>query len=259
MKTSGRSVSSVSKIGRIQRLVSFLASSKDEGRTSFLPSMIVTTGQGRVSMANDRIVKLASGRLLCPLALSDEESGRSHHRALCFMSDDSGYSWHRGRGAVDLSQRSAKNPAVIELSDGRLLMLVQSDENYVAKTYSKDGGETWSEPGDAGISPSDSLLTLGRIPATGDLLLLRNNLDTSETMLGQGCASLSSVISCDEGQTWKHRCKVDEGQGRRYANASLLFKGDSVLMSYSACDNSESQVWSCFRAVPVRWLYDASE
>ncbi len=66
-------------------------------------------------------------------------------------------------------------PEVIELIDGRVMMIVRTQLGYIANSYSSDGGDTWSEPGRLSVQAPEAPATLRRIPATGDLLLIWNN------------------------------------------------------------------------------------
>ena len=68
---------------------------------------------------------------------------------LCYLSDDNGLTWHRGKQEWkvfnDNGQRiTVQEPGVIELKDGRVMMFIRSSCGSQMVSYSSDGGETWS-------------------------------------------------------------------------------------------------------------------
>ncbi|MBD3674763.1 MAG: exo-alpha-sialidase [Planctomycetaceae bacterium] len=82
------------------------------------------------------------GRLVIPCdhnILVGEESVRRSH---CILSDDGGKTWRMSEPL----ERDTNECAVVELSDGRLLLNMRSyhGKNLRAISYSEDGGETWS-------------------------------------------------------------------------------------------------------------------
>ena len=69
-----------------------------------------------------------------------------------YYSDDEGRTWHRSRNEtfvlLDKGVKGAYamgEPTVIELKDGRLLMLGRTNMGRVFRSFSEDRGETWSE------------------------------------------------------------------------------------------------------------------
>ena len=61
------------------------------------------------------------------------------------ISRDDGKNWQKSNN-VDVRELDPKNvygadePAVIELNDGRVMMIVRTDQGDIAKVYSADGG-----------------------------------------------------------------------------------------------------------------------
>jgi hypothetical protein len=56
-----------------------------------------------------------------------------------------------------------------------VLMLIRNGTQHIYKTYSRDQGETWSTPEPTELAAPRSPVKVGRIPSTGDLLVVRNN------------------------------------------------------------------------------------
>lgn len=151
--------------------------SLDNGKTWSKPVRIPYEGYGGV--ANDHVVLLKSGRIVLPSWVSRDSLASSY--SYCFYSDDKGQTWKKSN-EITVNKPSkgrktspaAEEPAVVELKDGRLLMLMRTYVGSFYRSFSTDGGETWSEPTDAGIPAPGAMPTLVRIPKTGDLLLLFN-------------------------------------------------------------------------------------
>ena len=95
-------------------------------------------------------------------------------------SDDNGYTWWESENSVNMLPIEAQEPHIVELKDGRLMMLMRTYSQFIARSYSEDRGVTWSkgELVDALTLPThtSSALNVARIPSTGDLLVLRCNV-----------------------------------------------------------------------------------
>lgn len=119
--------------------------SYDEAQ-SFEKPIRVTGAPGYHVMNNDRVTALSSGRIVCPIAWTDDvaKPGGGHFVSFCYLSDDMGKTWRKGTGQVDLARRGAMEPEVVELASGRLLMIVRTQLGHIATSLSTDGGEHWS-------------------------------------------------------------------------------------------------------------------
>ncbi len=228
--------------------------STDEAQT-FAPPILVTDRPGYHVMNNDRVTVLTSGRLLAPIAAT-AALRLDKFVSYCCLSDDGGHTWRYGQGRVELPKRGAMEPEVVELRDGRVLMIIRNQLGTISTAWSEDGGDTWSSPGELpGIRAPESPATLRRIPATGDLLLVWNN--NYETGAGHGGkrTPLTAAISRDDGQTWENIRNLDAQANEQYAYTSLIFVQDRALLSYYVADGRTGLLSSRFRSVPVRWFY----
>ena len=218
---------------------------------------------------NDRMIQLSTGRILSPVALNIPD-----WFLVCFVfySDDEGATWHRSRSFVQRpTVGGAGEPGVVELKDGRVMMVFRSYGGYVGRAFSSDAGVTWSEGEMVEQLPApQSPQTVKRIPSTGDLLLVWNHNPTA-TVWGYGEPSewdsehkygtpvpseearrrnpLTSAISRDEGQTWAHMRNIEEGPSGQYAYTSIAFLDDDVLLTYTG----PKGVY--LKRLPVTWFY----
>lgn len=127
---------------------------------------------------------------------------------MCY-SDDEGKTWKASKGFLmgyfgDGHQGlwSCEEPTVAELKDGRLLCFMRSTTGLVLKSYSNDGGKYWNKVQATDIANSNSPAVLKRIPSTGDLVLVWNQMSADEIRRGYRRGRLSVAISKDDGETW---------------------------------------------------------
>lgn len=227
--------------------------STDEGMT-FGPIVRVTEERGYHVMNNDRVTQLASGRLLAPVAFTKDVKKENHFVSVCFISDDEGKSWRRGKAHVDAPRRGAMEPEVVELSGGRVLMIMRTQLGHIATSVSSDGGETWGPRGQLSLPAPEAPSTLRRVPSTGDLLLVWNNTFTAGAGHGGKRTPLTAALSSDEGATWHHVRNLESDPQRTYAYTSLLFVGPRAVMSYWESPTA-GRYSSKFRSLPIRWFY----
>ena len=231
----------------------YLRVSKDEGQ-SFGEPTLVTEDAGYHVVNNDRVTQLSTGRLLVPAASTADVKKVNHFVSHCYLSDDGGKTWRNGKGHLDAPKRGAMEPEVVELSDGRVLMIVRTQLGFIGKSYSKDGGDTWSKMETLGVRAPEAPSTLRRIPSTGDLLLIWNDTFIEGAGHGGQRTPLTAAISSDDGATWKTVGNLETDPNKTYAYTSLTFVGDRAVMSY--WESGKSGEYSCkFRSVPVSWFY----
>jgi len=229
--------------------------SQDDGKT-FDTSIVVTAGPGYHVMNNDRVTLLSSGRVICPVAWTDDASQGGHFVCTCFLSDDGGLTWRQGADRVDQPKRGAMEPEVVELTGGRLLMIIRTQLGHIATSLSEDGGDHWSAPTKLPLEAPESPATIRVIPATGDLLLVWNQSYEPATGHGGPRTPLTAAVSGDGGRSWQHARQLETDRKREYAYTSILFYKDRVLLSYYVHDRSTGRISSRFRSLPVTWFYE---
>lgn len=226
----------------------------DEGAT-FGPPVTVTHNPGYHVVNNDRITQLKSGRLLAPAASSADVIKENHFVSHCYLSDDDGATWHNGSGHVDAAKRGAMEPEVIELRDGRVMMIVRTQLGYPGKSYSTDGGDTWGPMTSLGVQAPEAPATLRRIPSTGDLLLIWNNVYTPDAGHSGKRTPLTAAVSSDEGETWKLVRNLEADLNQTFSYISLIFVRDRAVFSYWKNDIGSRKYATRFRSLPVSWFY----
>lgn len=100
-----------------------------------------------------------------------------------------------------------------ETADGRVLLFGRPLVNRVVYTTSSDGGETWSAVQPTQLANSISPPRLRRIPLTGDLLCIWNQVSREEIQRGYRRGRLSSAISKDGGASWENFKTIEVSEG----------------------------------------------
>ncbi|MEZ6129261.1 MAG: exo-alpha-sialidase [Planctomycetaceae bacterium] len=230
----------------------FVRISTDEGATFGTP-VAVASAAGYHVVNNDRATILSTGRILVPAASTPDVQTVNHFQSHCFLSDDGGKTWRNGKGTVDADKRGAMEPEVVELRDGRIMMVVRTQMGYPGKAFSTDGGDTWSAMTPLGVQAPEAPATLRRVPSTGDLLLIWNNTFTAGAGHGGKRTPLTAARSSDEGETWSIVDNLETNADHTYSYISLTFVNDRAVMSYW---DSDASGYSCrFRSLPVGWFY----
>ena len=204
---------------------------------------------GYTAMNNARLIQLKNNRVLAA-AWEGYVRGRIII-SFTLYSDDNGRTWRKSTDvdihAIDPANKvGAEEPAVIELKDGRVMMLIRNNLGYIARSYSSDHGETWSRPElikklVAPVAPA----SLMRIPATGDLLLIWNHSPKDRH-------PLNSAISRDEGKTWEHIRTIDDGLG--FAYTSITPVDDNIVLTYWSHEPTGLSLK--LKSMDYRWFYE---
>ncbi len=204
-----------------------IAFSGDDGATWWAPRIV---GEGERDDANyvmnDRLVQLRSGRLLVPVAheFAGSKDEGDIDESVCFYSDDAGVTWRRSRPVpIPAGPRGMPEPCVVELRDGRVLMIARSGTGFLLRSESTDGGATWSAPRNTSMVSPCSSLTLHRLP-DGRLIVFYNHVAPSKPGWFFPRAPLVYAVSADEGDTWGAPVIVDdEGWDGAKATRDLIY------------------------------------
>ena len=219
----------------------------DDNAESWAEPIQITDGTRYWCGTNDRIRVLDSGRILIPV-------GEDSIGLTALYSDDDGGSWSRSEQTIPGNPEgtfsptdgapfgSFAEPAVVQLADGVVLMLIRAKGGFLLYGRSDDEGITWRlwERNDSAmLSAPPSPCNCKRVPGSDDLLLVWNNN-------GSRRIPLTTAISSDGSKSWKHMRDLEPytqcPPGHTYSYPSITFYGDNVLLTY----------WDSFRTEPQR-------
>lgn len=155
-------------------LKAYVRRSTDDAKT-WGPPVLVTADDGYHVMNNARVIQLKSGRLLAPVASTKQVwTKNDDFRTSVYLSDDDGRTWRRGRTLLTAPKRGAMEPGLIEMKDGRVMQIIRTQTGYIWRSFSSDGGDTWTEAAPWNIEAPEAPSTLVTVPGTGDWLLVWN-------------------------------------------------------------------------------------
>ncbi len=217
--------------------------SSDEGRTwSPVTRIIPDSDTGYFVMNNDRVIQLADGRLLAPLALHhrpDWEKPDWNGEVGTYYSDDQGATWTKAPGwqqahHPDGRRIAAQEPGLVALRDGRVLMHIRTGAGELYQSHSSDRGLTWTAPVPMGLASPQSPATIERIPGTSTLVIVWNDHSALPVDQRRLRTPLSLALSRDEGQTWTAATVLEPDPQGWYCYTAMDFTGDQMLLHYVA-------------------------
>ncbi|MBK8505999.1 MAG: exo-alpha-sialidase [Saprospiraceae bacterium] len=176
--------------------------SKDGGETWGEPKSVITDRNGYFVLNNDRVIQLKSGRILVPVSFHKKKDTEWSHKGIlrCYFSDDQGLTWKSGDAVPSPDSVVTQEPGVVELSDGRIMMIIRASGGAQYHTFSTDQGQNWSYAERTEIASPISPASLERL-STGELLLIWNNNGKAGPGYYKATRSpLSLAISQDEGK-----------------------------------------------------------
>ena len=245
----------------------YVRRSSDEGKTWSHPLCASPYPGGRYTQP-DKIIQLSSGRIVIPV---EQHAAKGYLISLCYYSDDNGYAWYPSKKPADAGFMTDE-PSIVELKDGRLLMIFRTTRGYLGKAYSKDRGETWSDEQLTDLPSPNAPEFITRIPSTGDLLLIWCNnthapalaqgkqqptvkVAQRERKLGAVRSPMSSAVSRDEGETWEQirNIATDPAEGvygdYGYPGVTFIDDGKIALVNFNATDGIH------LARIGVEWFY----
>ena len=224
--------------------------STDEGWT-WGTAVTCMPAAGYYVVNNDRVVRLASGRLVIPAALHPSLADRNAAAAVdwrgvaeFFLSDDDGRTWRMAKGYGTLpvahTRSGLQEPGVVELRSGVLWAWARTDLGRQYEFFSHDHGETWSVPAPSRFTSPNSPLSMKTIPGTDRLLAVWNPGPSYETrpLKPIGGDRTPLVIATGPMPTggWSRASLVDgvTVQDEGYCYTAIHFTKDAVLLAYCA-------------------------
>ncbi len=238
--------------------------STDEAKTWSEPVEIITDQVGYYVLNNDRVIQLKDGRLILAVALHNlpeyEQPNWKGH-VMCYLSDDAGTTWRRNSSILapkreNGSRLIAQEPGLVELKDGRLMMFIRSDAGAQLISFSKDRGETWSEPAKSTLQSPVSPATIERIPTTGDLLVAWNNHENVDDLHRGKRTPFSVALSRDEGATWTDARTLEDDPNGWYCYNAMNFVDGHILLGHCAGDRRKGGLnLTQITRFPIDWLY----
>ncbi|MBI3920253.1 MAG: exo-alpha-sialidase [Armatimonadetes bacterium] len=261
--------------------------SKDDGKT-WGESRRISDWHGYVGTTNDRSILTSKGRIILPFWYSVNDAFMEPWYSVCqvFYSDDAGDTWGISRPALSApySSGGSSEPAVVELSDGSILMFMRNTSGRIWQSVSSDGGVRWERPTPTDLAASGSPICMKRIPGRTDIMVIWSQCSKAELEWDYVRNRLSCAISSDDGKTWGHfknleslddvaqvhptpvgdtpKCNIviwgspmPPSGPLNCSYPSLTFVGNKAIICY---DFPTGYCGIKMRILPISWFYDDS-
>ena len=154
-----------------------------------------------------------------------------------YVSEDGGRTWRRSHGSIVIWKDEgyggiwpADEPCMVELSNGELMMFFRTTLGrvYTSRSGPVDSairggpwnpdhrdpvkappGFYWENPQPTPLAAAYMPCRMRRIPSTGDLLIVWNQVSADEIRGSYSRCRLLSAVSTDDGKTWQHFRTID--------------------------------------------------
>jgi Neuraminidase (sialidase) len=192
---------------------------------------------------NARVVQLASGRLVVPVAQHARADGAWRPGEIfCYLSDDEGQTWRRGAQSLTATSEgkpvSLMEPGLVETSTHELLTIIRTRVGTQYTARSKDGGEHWTAPEPSELWSPESPATFTKIPGTDALVVIWNDHRGKplehRTAKAPHRTPLSLALSRDGGRTWQAAKVLESDPNAGYCYTAARWVGDRLLLGYCA-------------------------
>ena len=226
------------------------------------------------------VIEMRNGRIVLPFSFKRHQSSNDprpgfegytyfgQYSVTSVYSDDGGETWHNSPDVLsvqtpDLSTYGADEPAIIQLRDGRVWMLLRTERGRFYQSFSSDG-EHWLPPTPSKLISSDSPAGLLRLK-DGSLLLFSNACLRYPYAYGARYV-LHGAISQDEGHTWRgfrellrdpyrnEPINFHADYGWSYSFPTLTEKGNVLFTNWVQTGRVRS-----FTLFDPSWLYETSQ
>jgi sialidase-1 len=228
--------------------------STDEGKTWSDEIVISDNTYDYSTGSHDRIYRLSNGNIVV-LVHSVKGEGEVRPRELVtdvYLSNDNGRKWQK------MTQNSLSVPhnpykkgefgfweaAIAELENGKIIMFGRTATTWLYGCESIDYGKFWTQPKKINIPQPLSPPYLFKIPGT-DLIIFLNNpiIEKDHHLLGNRYV-LSSIISNDNGKTWKNYRQVEyHSHEWWYDYPNVLCDGDNIHISMRVIKLTKEKRW----------------
>lgn len=153
------------RTGKDNSCVLMMVRSADEGETWTIPTRCILE-DGYFVVNNDRVIRLASGRILFPANYHRVVNGELDKGVFCtFASDDDGITWHELPTRIEspfphVGATGLQESGLYQFPNGRIWSYSRTDLGMQYECFSDDEGVSWSKisPNKLFTSPASPML-----------------------------------------------------------------------------------------------------
>ena len=234
----------------------WLIRSRDEGATWGDP--INCMGQFQNTdyyvLNNDRVLRLQKGRLLfaaCRHSICSCPDRLAPGVVCFFLSDDDGFTWRKTPCELTMpipgDPIGYQEPGLYEYADGSLWCYIRTGLGCQFQCFSRDGGQTWSQPAPNRFfsSPDSPMLVKD---AGSYTLAVFNPIPRYQGRPASepwGRTPLVCAVSRDRGRTFPQIFYIEDDLSNGYCYPALLETHDGFLLAYYHSNNTGICLNSC--------------
>jgi photosystem II stability/assembly factor-like uncharacterized protein len=204
----------------------FLLRSTDGGKTWSKPIGLDSPGDFYERAHGGRPIQLADGAILW--ATYYQVAGEKYLRGAIRRSDDSGKTW-KVISRVVRPDNNVDEPAIAQLSDGRLILVTRPDGAIFQST---DSGVTWSDSGSRVVPQGSSKFKAPQLLVLGD----------GTVVAIATWKNLRVWLSTDGGQSWSKDIPLDTSS-YGYPGSYILDEDESILLPYCASGRAPNRIY----------------
>ena len=216
------------KVGaRIRSWETWLARSRDGGRTFEGAAPLVAGGRGGRGAVRNKPIRLASGDWLAGASI---EAWRRWDAF--FDRSPNGIDGWVATAKVEIDRAAFQGkgliqPALWESAPGKVHALLRTTDGRIHRSDSDDDGRTWSTAYPIEVPNNNSALDLARL-ADGTLALACNPVPGNWAPR----TPLSLLFSRDNGFSWPFRLDVETGPGE-FSYPAVIASGEGLALCYT--------------------------
>jgi predicted neuraminidase len=202
-----------------------MKTSSDGGRTWSKAQRIIC---GLIGPDKKKPIQLTDGTILAPSAIEDSNGWRVHIE----RSADNGKTWTKIGPINPEAKIGAIQPTLLTYPDGRIQMLcrTRSEHGFMAQSWSKDGGLTWS-PLEASALPNNNSGIDGVTLKDGRQLLVYNHSTRTQPGMGHKGRGILNVALSSDGLAWEAALILDylDESGKQFSYPAVIQTKDGLI------------------------------
>ena len=210
----------------------WLTKSKDGGKTWSDKEPLPFNSDGRAFLGPIKNKpELIDGRLLC--GSSTEDNGWRFHMEILDLKTRQ-WKYIPVESTVATKTDDTKQhpidciqPSILKLKDGRLMVMMRTHNARLAKSYSSDGGQTWT-PVELSDVENNQSGTDAVTMQDGRHVLIYNNFETLP-MTKKGPRTPCSIALSDDGTHWHHALTLEDSPIDQYSYPAIIQGKDGSL------------------------------
>jgi len=235
----------------------YMRTSNDEGISWGEPELVIKDRQGYFVTNNDRIIKLKSGRIVVPVSRHKTEDTEYSNKGeiWCYYSDDDGKSWTSSQEVPTPDSVITQEPGLVELNDGRIMMIIRASGGFQWQSYSDDQGKTWSNAEPSKVKSPVSPASMQRLTNNDILLIWNNNGESGPGYFKAKRTPLTVGYSTDETASWVVVKDLEPDPDGFYCYAAIHEVDDHILLSYVRKIVGNDGLGACIRRISLEDIY----